>query len=230
MAAGTADFMTEMLEIPYALPKMDLVALPQYIQTSKALENWGVICMIYDSVLVDRQYATAHDYSEVARVTPHEVVHQWFGNLVTSEWWSLIFLNEAFAQYYYSSGANYTYPQQEKYARFVRFWLADYALTHDGNPAITRPIITDRKPIFTYAPYYKGASVLYMLNNAITVPIMQEGLREYFRRNAWKTTTETMLWSAITDTTKAHHIKGWNNELLNVQALMDPWTKQVGFE
>uniref|UniRef100_A0A183UF88 Aminopeptidase n=1 Tax=Toxocara canis TaxID=6265 RepID=A0A183UF88_TOXCA len=198
MAAGTLDYLAEMLNVSYSLPKLDLVALPQYTGTASALENWGIVCMIYDTVLIDPLYATASDHIKVARVTPHEVVHQWFGNLVTSEWWSLIFLNEAFAQYYYSSGANYTYPEQEKHARFVRFFLADYALTRDGDPSMTRPIITDKKPIFTYAPYYKGASILYMLNNAIGESVMEEGLRDYFQKNAWKTTTEIILWRAIT--------------------------------
>lgn len=41
---------------------------------------------------------------------------QWFGNLVTPDWWSVVFLSEAFAQYYYSDAANYTCPQQDKYA------------------------------------------------------------------------------------------------------------------
>ncbi|VDM24784.1 unnamed protein product [Toxocara canis] len=255
LAAGSIDYMARFLDMPSILPKIDLVTLPQYTGGAGAMENWGMICASYKAVLIDPLYATALDYSYVARVTPHEVVHQWFGDLITADWWSLIFLNEAFAQYYYSDAANYTYPQQYKYAvsfflvnvmpsdsskikpicqrlshsKFVRFWLADYALTKDGQITETRPIITDRKPIFTYAPYYKGASVLYMLNNAIGVPVMQEGLRIYFKENAKKTTTETVLWEAITRAAASHGLIGWDNEALNVQNLMDPWTKQENF-
>ncbi|KHN76533.1 Aminopeptidase N [Toxocara canis] len=229
LAAGSIDYMARFLDMPSILPKIDLVTLPQYTGGAGAMENWGMICASYKAVLIDPLYATALDYSYVARVTPHEVVHQWFGDLITADWWSLIFLNEAFAQYYYSDAANYTYPQQYKYAKFVRFWLADYALTKDGQITETRPIITVRKPIFTYAPYYKGASVLYMLNNAIGVPVMQEGLRIYFKENAKKTTTETVLWEAITRAAASHGLIGWDNEALNVQNLMDPWTKQENF-
>ena len=42
----------------------------------------------------------------VAEVTGHELAHFWFGNLVTHDWWSLVWLKEGFARYFQYIGAD----------------------------------------------------------------------------------------------------------------------------
>ncbi|KAJ3032980.1 hypothetical protein HDU99_010863, partial [Rhizoclosmatium hyalinum] len=36
---------------------------------------------------------------DVALLVSHELVHQWFGNLVTMKWWDDLWINEALADW-----------------------------------------------------------------------------------------------------------------------------------
>jgi aminopeptidase N len=50
--------------------------------------------------LYDKDYATASTQQQTATIAAHEFAHQWFGNLVTPEWWNFVWLSEGFATYF----------------------------------------------------------------------------------------------------------------------------------
>lgn len=58
------------------------------------MENWGLITYRETAILFDPTTSSISDQEWVAVVIAHELSHQWFGNLVTMEWWNDLWLNE----------------------------------------------------------------------------------------------------------------------------------------
>ncbi|KIH63567.1 peptidase family M1 [Ancylostoma duodenale] len=154
--AGTVDYMTKYFNYEFPLSKLDMVALPQHADTG-AMENWGLILGNYKSMMVDMDYADANALGRVAIVVAREVVHQWFGNLVTLDWWSDIFLNEGFAQYWSHYGMTYTLPEQKGYMEHYRFISTTKALINDCKEN-TWPILSVEGGLFTTAAYLKACN------------------------------------------------------------------------
>jgi len=64
---------------------------------SSAMENWGLITYRVVDLMLDEKTSSASTKERVAEVVQHELAHQWFGNLVTMDFWDGLWLNEGFA-------------------------------------------------------------------------------------------------------------------------------------
>ncbi len=70
----------------------DLIALPDF--SAGAMENWGLITFRESALLFKEGVSAASHKQRLAVIVSHELAHQWFGNLVTMDWWTDLWLNE----------------------------------------------------------------------------------------------------------------------------------------
>lgn len=61
-------------------------------------------------MLFDPETSADSYRNRVAYVVAHELAHQWFGNLVTMDWWSELWLNEGFATWVGWFAIDHLYP------------------------------------------------------------------------------------------------------------------------
>jgi puromycin-sensitive aminopeptidase len=219
-AVKILDFYDSYFGIPYPLPKLDLIAVPDF--SAGAMENWGAIAYREAALLIDPEHAAASSYQRVAVVIAHEIAHQWFGNLVTMDWWTHLWLNEGFATFIEYLAVNHVFPEWEIWTQFMHESFAP-ALRDDGLRS-THPVEVEVRnaseigEIFDEISYSKGASVLRMIEVYLTPEVFRRGLQEFLRRHAYANASTDDLWAAL------EKVSG-----KQVKSIMDSWIKQPGY-
>jgi tricorn protease interacting factor F2/3 len=184
--------------IPYPLPKLDLVAVPEFAYG--AMENWGAISFRDMRLLVEAD-TNARQKRETLTTIAHEIAHQWFGNLVTMEWWTDIWLNESFATFMEEKIVERLYPTLGIFDDFLLDWgsfarLGDsLQTTHPIHVPVHHP--DEISEIFDEISYGKGASVLRMVEALLGEEPFRAGVIAYLTKYAYGNATSEDLWAAL---------------------------------
>jgi len=205
--------------VRYPLPKLDLIALPEY--AAGAMENWGAITFRELGLLVDEN-SSASNKRSVAEVLGHEIAHQWFGDLVTMEWWNDLWLNESFATFMESKMTDILYPEWNIWGDFLHDNTGG-AMLGDSLRS-THPIDVDVKSpeeisqIFDEISYGKGASILRMIEFWIGPDAFREGIRRFLTEFPYSNARGEDLWEILGQSSG-----------LPVSDVMRSWITKPGF-
>ena len=185
--------------IPYPLKKLDLIALPDF--EAGAMENFGAITYRETELLLDPKTASIKAKKEVALVIAHEMAHQWFGDLVTMQWWNNLWLNEGFATWMETKAVAHMHPEWD----IDQDVIADVnkALDLDSYPttrAIRAPADTpdEINQAFDGIAYDKAAAVLLTVENYLGEETFRQGVHNYLAAHLYANATAEDFWNAQT--------------------------------
>ncbi|XP_040397675.1 endoplasmic reticulum aminopeptidase 1 isoform X1 [Cygnus olor] len=250
-AVKLLDFYEDYFSISYPLPKQDLAAIPDF--QSGAMENWGLTTYRESALLYDPEKSSASSRLWITMIIAHELAHQWFGNLVTMEWWNDLWLNEGFAKFMEFVSVNVTHPELKVEDYFLTrcFDAMEVDALNSSHPVST-PVEDPAQilEMFDDVSYDKGSCILNMLRDYLTDNVFKAGLVQYLQKYSYQNTKNEDLWDSMTNicptvgsdkseqqgdgfcrrnqqsSSNAHWTKG---ETLDVRAMMNTWTLQKGF-
>ncbi|KAJ2549967.1 hypothetical protein EV175_004244 [Coemansia sp. RSA 1933] len=214
------EYYADVFGIAYPLPKLDQIAINDF--EAGAMENWGLITYREVALLVDEANTSSRAKQQVAYVVSHELAHQWFGNLVTMEWWSELWLNEGFATWVGTLAVDYVFPEYHIWTQFL-FDELQRALALDSlrsSHPIQVPVrrSSEISQIFDAISYSKGGSAIRMLSSYIGLDSFFKGIRAYLQKHKYANASTANLWSALSDASGA-----------DVTKFMALWTQTIGY-
>ncbi|MDQ1280993.1 MAG: tricorn protease interacting factor [Thermoproteota archaeon] len=200
VAKASIDFYQSYFGIPYVLPKVHLVAVPEF--AAGGMENWGAIVFRETALLIDEK-SDVRARKRVSEVVAHEFAHMWFGDLVTMKWWDDLWLNESFATLMAFKVLDKIQPEWEAWQDFLRGDTAG-AMSRDSIRS-THPIeVSVKSPseieeIFDDISYGKGASILRMFEEYLGAEDFRKGIENFLNRFKYQNAEGNDFWNALED-------------------------------
>ncbi len=187
----------------YPLPKLDNIAAPGRSNFFGAMENWGAIFTFEYAMLLDPTISTQGDKQRSFAIASHEMAHQWFGDLVTMDWWDELWLNEGFASWMDGRTTARLHPEWKTATAAVD--VREGAMASDAI-ATTHPVVQHVATVeqasqaFDAITYSKGQAVIGMLENYVGETAWRDGVRAYMKQHAYGSTRSDDLWREVEKT------------------------------
>uniref|UniRef100_A0A0K0EFC7 Aminopeptidase n=1 Tax=Strongyloides stercoralis TaxID=6248 RepID=A0A0K0EFC7_STRER len=226
------DYYEKYFDIKYPLPKLDIHTYPQ--MRVHAMENWGIITIKTDNLVYQKNVHTFKHRYEIIKTISHETSHMWFGCLVTTTNWDLLWLNEGFATFMAFKGAEGIGSEKTLSDGLYYFDLQNLCMDIDQRFSNTHPIIpkirNTKYIVKNKILYVKSALILFMIEEVIGEEMFRESLHQFIKENEYKNVDNQQLLETMEFVVDKR--KG-NNSILPVNITLtkfvEDWILQEGF-
>jgi len=204
--------------IKYPFGKFAFVAIPSFQYSG--MEHPGVVLYRAGKLFLDAT-ATQNQMLDRAGLISHETAHQWFGDLVTMDWFDDVLLKEVFANFMAAKIVNPAFPQIDHQQAFlIDHYPNAYAVDRTaGANAIKQKLSNLNRAGSLYGAiiYNKAPIVMLQLETLLGPDKLQKGLRQYLHTFAYSNADwEDLI--GILDPMTDKNLKNWSNI----------WVKQPG--
>lgn len=221
IAQKSIEFFEDYYQTPYPLPHSWQLALPDF--SAGAMENWGLVTYREAYLLVDQENASLSTKQAVATVIAHELAHQWFGDLVTMQWWDDLWLNESFANMMEYVAIDAIKPEWKIWESFQTSEVP-MSLNRDATDGVQSVHVQVEDPaeidsVFDGAIVYaKGSRLLVMVRALIGDDALRRGLKLYFDKFKYSNAKGNDLWDALGEASN-----------MDIGSIMNSWLEQPGY-
>ena len=198
-------FFEKITGVPYPWPKYDQIVGRDYV--SGAMENTTATLHQEGAYQNSRQLVDGNVWEDVIA---HELFHQWFGDLVTTESWSNITVNESLADYGETLWDTYRHGKDagdEHNEENRENYMANPA---DASKNLVRFYYKDKEDVFDGVSYPKGGAILHMLHNYVGDSAFFKSLNLYLTTNKFKSAEAQQLRLAFEEVTGQDLNWFWN--------------------
>lgn len=227
-APQVVNYLEKQFHLKFPLQKVDQLAVPTH--KFSAMENWGLVTFKETRFVHNDSEDTQASKEQKAETMGHEYVHQWFGNMVTMNWWKDLWLKEGPSTYFAYLTLDALQPDWECSQRLIAKDLARFYRQDGINAtiAISQEVQGSASILkqFSEYVYQKGSLTVRMLHKLLGDDVFWAGIRNYLQRHAYESVSQSDLWDDMQQAADVQDALPVDNPLASI---MDSWTLQKGY-
>lgn len=217
----------EILSVDIGISRINHVQIPQMYG---ALEHYGLIAYEENFLLLDPNYnEDVKEYfkPQIIVILAHGLIHQYFGGLVSPNWWQYLWLSEGISMFYQFYIPSLIYPEYN-FMQIFQDEVLNVAFSTDiGNETMNDYVESpdEIQNKFNLITFEKSAAIVRMFHEALSPSTFTRGLLIFLNDMRFKAASSADLHKALQTAVDAENLRSY----VNISAAMSTWETQAGY-